>query len=217
MIIDYTGPFNYSRAINIAIPYVINEYTLIISSHTGLQNSRSAKEAIDAMVTNQQIAAVAFSSSTVGDIYFKETNQDNFDGWNGAWNTASIYRTELLKNRNFREDVKSAEDQEWSKWAIHEKSKIIWHAEGCNAVNLNPKKGSLLKTLSEWESVSKYTYPKYINTAFIAHKIYSAFSLLRKGKLYDFIIELGIAYILLRAWIQRFCQSSHHHRDSNIS
>lgn len=167
--------YNYSKAINLALPFLTAEYTLIISSHTQITNNLSMDYSCKVLNHNAKVAAVCMSGTNPSEISEREVNISNFDGWNGVWNTCSLYRTRLLKERNFRLDVFSAEDQEWSKWVMLTKNMSIIHLDGVGRKNLNPRIGNMDKHLKEWESVAYFSFPEYLKINFIIKIFKKAF------------------------------------------
>jgi glycosyltransferase involved in cell wall biosynthesis len=190
--------YNYSRALNLGIALAETEYTLIISSHTFLENTSSLLSAIKRLSTDNKLAAICFSGSSTGNISYKQVNSCSFNGWNGTWNTASIYRTSLLKAYTFREHVLSAEDQEWSRWALFEQSLLIEHIDGCGMRNLNPKINSRKKKLREWEFVSYYSFQDYLRLGFIRLQIRNGLHSLARGHFTDAFFNLTLASTLVR-------------------
>ena len=199
VVIPYIAPkFNYSESINVAIPSLKSEFTLVISSHTSILNSLALRYAVSILSSNYLVAAVNFSDSSDGSLSYNSVDARSFDGWNGTWNTASLYRTQLLRSRPFRTDVLSAEDQEWSRWAVEIMGMDICHITGSCTVNANPRKYSVAKRLKEWEFISAFAYPSYLSINFIATKLRSSAGLLARLRIKDSIFELMVAFVLIR-------------------
>jgi hypothetical protein len=190
--------FNYSEAINIAFPLLKSEYTLVISSHTAIYNSLALQYGVSLLESNPLVAAVNFSDSREGSLSCISIDASSFNGWNGTWNTASLYRTELLKSRPFRPEILSAEDQEWSRWAIEQMGMLILHINGCCTKNLNPRKSSVAKKLKEWEFISAFAYPLYLSPGFILSRLKYSVILLSRFQVRGAMFECMVAFVLIR-------------------
>lgn len=190
--------YSYAKAINIALPWVDTEYVLIISSHTEIQNTWSLQSAIHRLDQNANVAAICFSGTSIADIAYEAVCSQSFNGWNGAYNTATIYRAELLRERQFREDILSAEDQEWSKWALVNKGFIIEHVVGCGMSNMNPRRLSFKKRLKEWEFISYYCYPRYLDFPYVLSRFTFAVRLCTQSRWIDSFFNVCVCIVLLR-------------------
>lgn len=174
-VIHYTLPgFNYAMAINIAIPYLVAEYVLVISSHVAINNPSALRKAMDILDADPQLGGVCFSSHDYGEICPHIVTAKSFNGLNGLWNSCSLYRSSLLKERPFNPEVYSAEDQEWSKWLLKIKEMKLAHLSGTAMANLNPRQMSLEKRLKEWECIAWFVDSKYLGFTFIKGRFYKA-------------------------------------------
>jgi len=173
--IEYSLPcFNYAMAINIAIPFLASDYVLIISSHVVIKNPLALRKAIDILDANPLLGGVCFSSHDYGELLPHYVTAEGFNGCNGLWNSASIYRTSLLRERPFNPEVYSAEDQEWSKWLLHSKGMALAHLSGTAMDNQNPKQMSFSKRVKEWECIAFYADSRYLAFSFIKGRFYKA-------------------------------------------
>lgn len=173
LVIKYTLPhFNYSMAINIAIPFLANDYVLVISSHVVIENSLALCKAIDILDAHPQIGGVCLSSHDHGEVQPYFVTAETFNGWNGLWNSCSIYRSSLLRERPFNPEVYSAEDQEWSKWLLHSKGMQLAHLSGASMQNHNPRQLSIAKRVREWECVAYFVCSRYLSCDFIKSRFY---------------------------------------------
>jgi hypothetical protein len=107
--------------------------------------------------------AAYFSLTATDRPDFDVIDRATFTGFNGIFNTCGIYRTSLLRERPFRPEVFSAEDQEWSKWLIEREGRTIARISGCGMTYNNPKRHSLAKWLDEWMAVATFTRPSLLN------------------------------------------------------
>jgi len=192
------GPFSYSRSLNLAIPRLRTPYALIVSSHTVVEGPGAIRWAVELLEARPEVAAVCFSGPNLGEASVVEVDARSFDGWNGTWNTASLLRTSLLRERPFRLEVMSAEDQEWSRWALFEKHLRIVHVDGFGMRNLNPRRLSPTKRLREWEYVAAFSYPGYLEWSFILGKFREAMELRRSGRREDASFARALAWRLAR-------------------
>ncbi len=175
ILIEYSLPvFNYAMAINIAIPYLTTDYVLIISSHVVIDNSLALGKAMDLLDAHPRLGGVCFSSHDHGEIRPHVVTAKGFNGLNGLWNSCSLYRASLLRERPFNPDVYSAEDQEWSKWLLHSRGMELAHLGGTAMQNHNPRQMSLEKRVKEWECVAWFVDSRYLSLAFIKGRFYKA-------------------------------------------
>lgn len=203
--------FNYAMAINLAIPFLESEYCLIISAHTHLANTNALQYAAGFLDADPSLAGLCFSDTSCLDtLAVDQISADSFNGWNGLWNTASLYRTVLLRERPFNPDCYSAEDQEWSSWALFEKKLRIGHVIGCGLANENTRSKSMKKHIREWECISFYAFRRYLEPSFMLKAlIRSAKAAPRRQK--DSILWLLIFFVLLKArFVQPLKRSSYY-------
>ena len=172
--LKYSLPtFNYAMAINMAIPFLSNNYCLIISQHTHLANPEALRFAINFLNAKPDFAGLCFSDNLILDsLAVEPVTADSFNGRNGLWNNASLHRTRLLRERPFNPDCFSAEDQEWSAWALIEKELRLGHVKGCGMTNENKRSGSLIKRVREWECVAFYSYRAYLKPSFVINTFF---------------------------------------------
>jgi glycosyltransferase involved in cell wall biosynthesis len=111
-------PFNYSRALNAGIAHCEGERVLVISSHVVLGDA-----GVVAALSHQIDAAGAaggFAISTPGVAWAsRRVDRNSFDGTNGLTNSCALVALEVLRALPFREEVFSAEDQEWTRRFLH--------------------------------------------------------------------------------------------------
>ena len=199
--IDYSLPgFNYAMAINIAIPYLVADYVLVISSHVAIENPIALRRAMDVLDAHPQLGGVCFSSHDHGEIRPSFVTAQSFNGLNGLWNSCSLYRSSLLRERPFNPEVYSAEDQEWSRWLLQSRGMELAHLVGTAMQNHNPNQMSLEKRVKEWECVAWFVDSKYLSCAFIKGRFYKAvYELYRRNPSNSwFWFLVGIALIKVR-------------------
>ncbi|MBU0784848.1 MAG: glycosyltransferase [Gammaproteobacteria bacterium] len=111
------GEFNYSRAIHLGVAAAQGDHVLIHSSHVALLGAQLIEQ------TFQQAHAMqceVFYCRKGSAVAHDKIDESTFDGRNGLANSCAMIPRHLLLQRRFREDVFSAEDQEWAAWFIRE-------------------------------------------------------------------------------------------------
>jgi glycosyltransferase involved in cell wall biosynthesis len=155
--------FNYSEALNQGVDLVSTDLVLIISSHTVLENPVAIEQAIRVLESNPNIGAAYMSDDNVGPLRHEVIDENNFNGFNGLWNSCSLVRVELLRMRPFRTDVFTAEDQEWARWLIAQHRMTVARIAGARMFNRNPRSSSLRKRANEYVSVAYFTNRKLLS------------------------------------------------------
>jgi glycosyltransferase involved in cell wall biosynthesis len=157
----YVGDrFNYSAAINQGLEYVNCDLVAIVSSHSSLQNPHAIAYALDLLHSHPNIGAVYFDASVGSKLEHDIISGTTFDGFNGLWNTFSLIRMSLLRERSFRPEVFSAEDQDWAAWLFAHKSMTVACIHGGGLINRSFNKGSMRKRLNEYVAVAYYVKPE---------------------------------------------------------
>ena len=113
-VIDLSGQaFNYSRAINVGVQQCGTPCVLIISSHVVLNDEFVMERFSDEL--GRRGYEVGFMISHSDKIWeLREVNSESFTGANGLTNSCSFLPASLVLSFPFREEVFSAEDQEWT-------------------------------------------------------------------------------------------------------
>jgi glycosyltransferase involved in cell wall biosynthesis len=169
-IIDYPNePFNYSKAINIGIEACETEYVLIISSHVVLKDKYLISYGINHIKSATGIClGCCFNPGGDTEKTYGVTRVDkhNFSLLLGLSNSCAFLKKQYILDRPFREEVFSAEDQEWAAYYLrnHDASFYSFHSIYVNYLNPHVNE---LKTLNEFVSMAYYTHkelrgPKYI-------------------------------------------------------
>jgi glycosyltransferase involved in cell wall biosynthesis len=169
--------FNYSKSLNQGLEFVSTDYVLIISSHTLLPKCSAIEFALDLLDSDESIGAAYFDYDKSGELRYALIDKNNFDGFNGLWNTCAVIKMALLKRRSFLPEVFAAEDQEWSTWLFHYEDKMIARISGAGMKHnrdSNPKRHSLNKRLNEYVAIAYYSNRdllKWINLVRVAFKV----------------------------------------------
>lgn len=144
------GDFNYSRAINVGVAANPAPLTLIVSSHVLLGPEMVERGWRDAQVRGLEIAFwVPPRPGQVGDVAYI-LDRHNFNGRNGVSNSAAMIPTRRILDRPYREEVFSAEDQEWSRYYYRKFQRGSWRVETPQMQYLNPNHGN---NVWSWEKL----------------------------------------------------------------
>ena len=205
IVVPYTAePYNYSNAINAGLDRVSAEYTLILSSHTAITNPEALRFGIGVLQDDPKIAAVAFSDPAVlPDMSVSITTPTAFTGWNGAHNTSSLYRTDLIKRFPFRSDVFTSEDIEWSKRMLDTQGLVIAHCLGCGQRYLNPRRHSLRKRLNEYTSIAYFSVPSLRSPRNLARHLKRALVVALQGDFREAQFQTLIAWQLAMTYVRK--------------
>jgi hypothetical protein len=153
--------------------------------------------AINLLAGNDSIGAAYFILDGVDALTYEIITTQNFTGFNGIFNTSGVYRASLLQQRRFREDVLSAEDQEWSKWVL-DKGKTIARISGGNLRYNNPKGYFFKKRLDEHTAVAMHVKPELRRLPHIVRVAYRVVRIYPWQKWSERIFNLWFLAFLLR-------------------
>jgi glycosyltransferase involved in cell wall biosynthesis len=196
--------FNFSEAINQGIPYACDPYILIISSHTAIIRKEAMAYAIRLLQSHEEIGAAYFCAEENQELTHKLIGLENFDGFNGVWNTCALFRSSLLRKRPFRPEVFSAEDQEWSKWLFESEGKFVARLSGGRVSFNNPRKNLPRKRLNEYVAVASFVRPQMLKFPYLARVIYRIIRPVSKFSERKFNIYLLINLLLRRFYGKKF-------------
>lgn len=162
------GEFNYADAINQGLEHVETEFVLIVSSHTCIGAGDATRYALRLLRDRPNLAAAYFCNDAVPVPRHTIIDASNFDGFNGLWNNCALLRTALLKQRGFRREVLTAEDQEWAAWLFSERKMTIARIAGGRIVDGNPRRYSMRKRLNEYASIAYYANRRLLSAEHLA-------------------------------------------------
>lgn len=123
-IIRTEPPFNYSTSLNRGFEAAINDWVLVLSSHTIPASNDFLTNIRHFAVSAPEDIVVGFGarvfresrpSSTSGGSLYERMPKTEFS-WE-AGNTCAVYRRWAWEMRSFRPDLQTAEDLEWFIWA----------------------------------------------------------------------------------------------------
>jgi glycosyltransferase involved in cell wall biosynthesis len=166
--------FNFSKALNEGLAFVREPLVLIISSHTRLAHPGAIAYGIELLRKEAGLGGVYFSDDQPGPLRHERIDRTSFNGFNGLWNTCSLVRMSLLRERPFREEVFSAEDQEWSSWLINEHGGHLARITGGERHCDNPHTKKPLKFLNEYVSIAFFANRRLMSWSNIAQQIWLA-------------------------------------------
>lgn len=167
-IIDYPNePFNYSKAINIGVQACLSEYVLIISSHVVIQDIHMIQNGLE-LIQNESQNCLGFclipTPTPEKTWQTLKVNNKNFSPLIGLSNSCAFLQVQPIINRPFREDVFSAEDQEWAAYYLRNQNSYFFsitshHLKYSNPHTLN-KHTYDLKKMNEIISMAYFTHPQ---------------------------------------------------------
>jgi glycosyltransferase involved in cell wall biosynthesis len=193
--------FNYSEALNQGVARANADYTLVISSHTTLAHPRALQYALALLASRDDVAAAYFTGSERAEPEHLLIDRDNFNGFNGLWNTCAVFKTALLRKRGFRPEVFSAEDQEWASWLFAHERLAIARIEGCGMRVENPRKASAKKRLNEYVSIAYFTERSLLRPRNVARFLRRAILPRGGGRTLDErLFDLRLALSLVGCW-----------------
>lgn len=189
--------FNYSAAINQGLAQVRTPLVLVISSHTGLAHPQALAHAQAVLAADARAGAAYFTGAEPGGLRTEWIAADNFDGFNGIWNTAALIRVSLLRERAFRTDVAAAEDQEWSRWLLQERGGRIARIHNAGLRDANPRSRAPRKRLNEYLAVALYANPALLGWRHIGWVALGALKPTARRSLRERVFRLQLSLRLL--------------------
>jgi len=127
--------FNYSRAIQLGVDAASADHVLVHSAHVALKATHLVEDAFHrAAAANCAVFYFRKGASAAVD----NIDVNCFDGRNGLANSCAMIPRDLLLQRGFREEVFSAEDQEWAAWFIREQKGSVLRITSPSCVYDNP-------------------------------------------------------------------------------
>ncbi|MDI1309665.1 MAG: glycosyltransferase [Methylotenera sp.] len=160
-VIDYPNePFNYSKAINIGVEACQTEYVLIISSHVVMQSEIMIQKALG-VIKYEKTNCLGFClcATTNPDKLWSEQKIDtqNFSPAIGLSNSCAFLKVKPILNRPFREDVFSAEDQEWASYYLRKHNAYFFGILSYHLKYINQHMNDL-KKINEEISMAYFTH-----------------------------------------------------------
>lgn len=159
--------FNFSRAINLGLAHIESARTLIISSHIVLAEAGVIQRGLE--LAQQSGAEVLYWTGTLNDADRDGAmiiDRRNFSGTNGLFNSMSMVPTTLCRERPFREEVFSAEDQEWAAYYLRQRHGRILRITSRQVRYANPNHGvgtwSELKVFNEELALGYFVRRRFI-------------------------------------------------------
>lgn len=177
-VIDYPKePFNYSKAINIGVEACETEYALIISSHVVLTDPYLISYGINHISEGgYHCLGCCFNQGGDYEKTYGVTRVDkrNFSLLLGLSNSCAFLKKKYIIDRPFREDVFSAEDQEWAAYYLRNHDASFFSFHSVYVKYLNPNVNDL-KTMNEFISMAYFTHPELRGPKYIIPRLARAF------------------------------------------
>lgn len=188
--------FNFSYAINVALPRCAGTHALVISSHVLLEQPDLIERAFQAVSQHGAIGFYLFQD-THQDFQVKPIDRASFDGYNGYANACGCLPLAWLTRRNFREEVFSAEDQDWAAWAFSQGASIL--RIGSRHVRYLNTRVNLQKKLNEEVAIAYFIKPDRLGMPNIFFWLARAAYSMVKLDLEKVRFKLAVAIELFRA------------------
>lgn len=161
LVIEYPADedFNYSKAINIGVEACSTPYVLIISSHVLLESELIIEHCTGLLTDkNECLGFSVYESPDKPSIDSMQVNIRNFSPLIGLSNSCAYLRVADINARPFREDVFSAEDQEWVAYYIRNHNAHFFSVGTHDMKYLNQYTNDL-KKINEEISMAYFTHP----------------------------------------------------------
>jgi glycosyltransferase involved in cell wall biosynthesis len=201
----YVGAeFNFSEAINQGLGYVSTGYVLILSSHTLLRHSKAIEFALALFGSDTRIGAAYFCNENNGELRFEIIDRNNFNGWNGLWNTCSLIKVELLRRRRFRPEVFIAEDQEWARWLFYNTESVVARISGAGMDNgPNPRGYPFRKRLNETVAIAYFANRELLTSKSLMRILRNVIKLKGAASPKERFFNLVLLFCLLACYIKQ--------------
>lgn len=184
-VIDYPKePFNFSKAINIGVEACQTEYVLIISSHVVMQSANMMQNAFNVIKNeNPNCLGLCFSANTDPKILWRVQKIDtkNFSPLIGLSNSSAFLKVKPILDRPFREDVFSAEDQEWASYYLRNQDAYFFDIASYHLSYKNQHMNDL-KKINEEISMAYFTHPQLRSPKNITFRLLRAILALLKNR-----------------------------------
>lgn len=162
-VIDYPKePFNFSKAINIGVEACQTEYVFIISSHVVMRSDNMVQNALE-VIKNQNPNCLGFCLNPISESEIswrvQKIDTQNFSPVIGLSNSSAFLKVKPILERPFREDVFSAEDQEWASYYLRNHNSYFFSITTYHLKYLNQHMNDL-KKINEEISMAYFTHPQ---------------------------------------------------------
>jgi hypothetical protein len=189
--------FNYSRAINAGVEQCATPHVLIISSHVVLEDE-SVMERFLAELDARRIDVGFLISRPDAAWHCREVDASSFSGTNGLTNSCAFLPVALARAMPFREEVFSAEDQEWTARYLATAAGRLLGVETRRISYLNPR-FSYAKKLNEELALAYYVDRRRMRAPAIGNWLLKALWSLFRRDLAKARFRMAVAHGLLMA------------------
>lgn len=173
-VIDYPNePFNYSKAINIGVDACDTPYVLIISSHVLLTDPYLISYGINHIAQGgaRCLGCCFNQGGDYGKTYgVTQVDKHNFSLLLGLSNSCALLERRYIIDRPFREDVFSAEDQEWAAYYLRQRDACFFSFHSVYVKYMNPHVNDM-KTMNEFVSMAYFTHPELRGPKYIIPRL----------------------------------------------
>lgn len=162
VVVDYPQQeeFNYSKAINIGVEACLTAHVLIISSHVLLNSDQLIESCTDFLSEeNECLGFSIYEAPQNANTVSLRVDTSNFSPLIGLSNSCAFLRVRDINARPFREDVFSAEDQEWVAHYIRNHNAYFFSVGTPDMKYLNQYTNDL-KKINEEVSMAYFTHPQ---------------------------------------------------------
>lgn len=189
--------FNYSYAINVGLSECLGDFVLVISSHIGIQANDLIERAL-VSVRREQADGFYCCGSSTDDWHEEVIDRARFNGRNGLSNSFGFLPLKDVLARPFREDVFSAEDQEWALWFFTERRGRLLRIESRLVQYLN-RRFNYNKLINEELAIAWFVDRRRLGLLHIAYWLLYAMGSYVKGNQERYRYKLEVAQQLWRA------------------
>lgn len=197
--------FNFSIAINIGAQVVETPWLMLISSHVVLSDPELVARGLSSIRLFSCNAAYWSPPlpGFTGKIAIESVITDrDFNGYNALSNSCSLLPAHVVRDRPFRPEVFSAEDQEWGGWWMKEHGARILKIEhsGVDYLNANI---NICKYINEEISIAYFAYRRNLWVDRILARLGRGFLAGLRGRSERSKMHFQIAKGLFFAWFRQ--------------
>jgi glycosyltransferase involved in cell wall biosynthesis len=202
--------FNFSKAINIGVERAKTDLVLIISSHVLMQDDRVMEQCFsyEGIWSESCIGACLYPSPSIAEGYkFRIMDRTNHSPYDGFSNSCAIIKKVYIDQRPFREEVFSAEDQEWAAYYLQRLNKCFIGISCSKLLYLNSRVNDI-KKINEITSMAMYSFPELIKFKSLCKYFRLTIQSIRTGERRKFLLNFRILCELIMLRFRKIKRSS---------
>lgn len=200
-VVPYPGAdFNYSTALNVGLAHITEPQVLLISAHVRLERPDLIERTLTT-ARSHDIDVLYWCFAGTGHNRQTVIRPDDFNGRNGLSNACAFLPTALVRQRPFRPEVFSAEDQEWTAWYFREHRRSVLRCEDVAVTYHNPHLNER-KIINEELAIAYFVSPRERWLDRVAHRAGRALLALLRGHGKRARMHWDIARGLLMMWFR---------------